>query len=130
MVDKEESRRRVRIAVKGAMSSRGWNIQQLIDASGLDRSTLGDFLAGERWPQSRTLGAIERSLDWPPGSIANVLEGGEPPAVSGPAQDAPQEEDSLLYRRPEGLTDQEWEQVKAESRGFIEWQIERAARER
>jgi hypothetical protein len=111
------------------MGRRGWNIQQLMDESGLDRSTLGDFLDGKRWPQSRTLGAIERALDWPVSSIAQMLEGGEPPAVGGDVKD-PDTQDELLYRRPEGLTDAEWERVKEESRGFIEWQIERAARER
>jgi lambda repressor-like predicted transcriptional regulator len=129
MVDKEEARRRVRVAVKGEMGRRGWNIQQLIDESGLDRSTLGDFLDGKRWPQSRTLGAVERALDWPVSSIAMMLEGGDPPAVGGDTQDA-ETEDELLYRRPEGLSDEEWERVKEESRGFIEWQIEKAARER
>lgn len=128
-MDKEEARRRVRVAVKGEMGRRGWNIQQLMDESGLDRSTLGDFLDGKRWPQSRTLGAIERALDWPVSSIAQMLEGGEPPAVGGDVKD-PDTQDELLYRRPEGLTDAEWERVKEESRGFIEWQIERAARER
>lgn len=129
MVDKEEARRRVRVAVKGEMGRRGWNIQQLIDESGLDRSTLGDFLDGKRWPQSRTLGAVERALGWPVSSIALMLEGGDPPTVGGDTDDA-ETEDELLYRRPEGLTDEEWERVKAESRGFIEWQIEKAARER
>lgn len=131
MVDKAEARRRVRVAVKGEMGRRGWNIQQLIDQSKLDRSTLGDFLDGKRWPQSRTLGAIEKALEWPAGSIADMLEGGDPPApVGGDAHDAEAEEPDLLYRRPDGLSDAEWERVKAESREFIEWQIEKASRER
>lgn len=133
MLDKAEARRRVRIAVKAEMGARGWNIQQLIDESGLDRSTLGDFLEGKRWPQSRTLGAIERALGWQAGWIATVLEGGDIPAVGAVEQDPASKEvdDSLLlYRRPEGLSDADWERVKEESRGFIEWQIEKAARER
>ena len=126
MTDKAEARRRVRVAVRGEMGRRGWNIQQLIDASGLDRSTLGDFLEGNRWPQSRTLGAIEKALDWPVSSIAHMLEGGDPPTVGGPADD-PETEVDLLYRRPEGLSDDEWARVKRESREFIEWQIEKAS---
>lgn len=79
MADKTEQRRRVRVAVQAEMATRGWNQQQLIDASGLDRSTLGDFLDGKRWPQTRTLGAIEKAIGWRPGTIAGVLEGAEPP---------------------------------------------------
>lgn len=130
MVDKREARRRVRVAVRAAMGTRGWNIQQLIDASGLDRSTLADFLDGKRWPQSRTLGALERALEWPVGAIAEMLEGGPAPTVGGDTDPPNEEESVLLYRRPEGLTDQEWDRVKAESREYIEWQIERASRER
>jgi transcriptional regulator with XRE-family HTH domain len=56
---------------------------------------------------------------------------GDDPSVGAAVQDAEDEEDKLLlYRRPEGLSDQEWERIKQESRGFIEWQIERAAHER
>lgn len=120
----------VRIAVKAEMSHRGWNIKQLGDASGLDKSTVGDFLDGSRWPRIKTLGALERALDWPAGTITAMLEGAGAPRVGGPSEDARQELDELLYRRPEGLTDEAWERVKEESRGFIEWQIERAARER
>lgn len=130
MKDKAEARRRVRIAVRAEMGVRGWNTQDLIDASGLDRSTLGDFLAGTRWPQSRTLGAVERALGWVPGAIAEMLEGGDPPSVGGSGDDAASSGDSLLYRRPDGLSDEEWEKVKQESREYIEWQIERASRER
>lgn len=131
MADKAEPRRRVRIAVKAEMGQRGWNIQQLSDESGLTRDTLSDFLEGTRWPQQRSLGAIERALGWTPGAIAEVLEGGDPPAVGGLAEDADVEQETdLLYRRPEGLSDEQWERVKQESRGFIEWQIQRASEER
>lgn len=130
-MDKAEARRRVRVAVKGEMGRRGWNNQQLMEAADLDRSTVSDFLEGKRWPQSRTLGAIERAVEWPVSTIAAMLEGGDAPVVGGDTEDADNgEEDALLYRRPEGLSDQEWERVKQESRGFIEWQINRAAQER
>lgn len=131
-MEKAEARRRVRVAVNGELGRRGWNTQQLMDASGLDRATVSTFLSGERWPQSRTLGAVERALEWPVSSIASMLEGGDPPEIVGASTQDPneEEEDDLLYRRPDGLSDQEWDRVKRESRGFIEWQIERAAQER
>jgi transcriptional regulator with XRE-family HTH domain len=54
----------------------------------------------------------------------------EEPTVGDATQDASREEEALLYRRPDGLSDEEWERVKRESREFIEWQIEKASRER
>lgn len=131
MLDKEEGRRRARLAVKTELSRRGWNVQDLTNATGVNRSTLGDFLNGERWPQVRTLSAIEKTLGWAAGTFALILDGEEPlVAVGGDTQDVPEEESALLYRRPEGLSDAEWERVKQESREFIEWQIEKASRER
>ncbi len=38
--------------------------------------------------------------------------------------------DSLLYRRPDGVSDAEWERIRDQSRDYIEWLIEKAARER
>lgn len=46
--------------------------------------------------------------------------------VGGGSQDV----DSLLYRRPEGVSDEEWARIKDTSRDYIEWLIEKAARER
>ena len=46
--------------------------------------------------------------------------------VGGPSKDA----DSLLYRRPDGVSDQEWERIRDQSRDYIEWLIDKAARER
>lgn len=130
-MDREAARSAVRVAVQAELGHRGWNIAQLREATGIDSGTLSDFLNGVRWPRIKTLGTIEKALGWPAGSVASMLAGGPPPTVGGASEDEPDEdEDTLLYRRPEGLTDEEWEQVKRESRGFIEWQIQRAAQER
>lgn len=129
-MEREAARSAVRLAIQAEMSHRGWNITQLRDASEVDAGTLGDFLAGNRWPRMRTLGRIEHAVGWPPGTIVRMLDGEPAPPVGGDTQDAAHEEDALLYRRPEGLSDDEWEALKQETREFIEWQIERAARER
>lgn len=129
-MEREAGRSAVRVAVQAEMGHRGWNIAQLRDATGIDNGTLGDFLSGQRWPQIKTQGAIERALGWPAGTIAGMLAGSPAPAVGGPTEDDETDIGDLLYRRPEGLTDEQWEQVKQESRGFIEWQIQRAAEER
>lgn len=127
----EEARTAVRVAVQAELGHRGWNIAQLRDATGTDNGTLGDFLSGARWPRIKTLGAIEKALGWPAGTIASMLAGGPAPSVGGETEDVGNEdEDTLLYRRPEGISDDEWERIKKESRGFIEWQIQRAAEER
>lgn len=111
------------------MAHRGWNNARMATEAGVDPGTLGDFLAGNRWPKSPTRGRVEAALGWAPGTIAGIVAGLEPPAVGGETEDA-ETQDELLYRRPEGLSDEEWERVKDESRGFIEWQIEKASRER
>lgn len=114
------------------------NIAWLADKAEVDPGTVGDFLNGSRWPKVRTQGRLEKALGWPAGTIHQIAQGAQvsPPmdlpsdTVGGSAQDADVEEETLLYRRPDGLTDQEWERVKLESREFIEWQIEKASRER
>lgn len=52
---------------------------------------------------------------------------GEPKlSVGGPSEDA----DTLLYRRPPGLSDSEWERLRSTTRDYIEWQLEQASKER
>lgn len=46
------------------------------------------------------------------------------------ASPSSENEDSLRYQRPEGLSDSEWERLKRETRDYIEFQLDRAARER
>lgn len=126
MMDREAARTAVRVAIQAELGHRGWNITQLRDETGIDNGTLGDFLNGQRWPQIKTLGRIEKAVEWPPGTIASMLAGGPPPVVGGQPEDV----EELLYRRPEGLSDQEWERIKAKAGRYIEWEIEQAAQER
>lgn len=53
--------------------SNGW----LCERADLDPGTVGDFLAGTRWPKSRTQGRIEKALGWPAGTI-HQIGGGTP----------------------------------------------------
>lgn len=111
-----------------------WNNAQLVTATGADPGTIGDFLNGKRWPKIGTQGKIERAIGWPPGTLRDIAGGGDDPdpalTVGGVTEDPESAEDELLYRRPDGLSDAEWDRVKRESREYIEWQIERASRER
>ena len=119
-------------AVAARMARLEWNNTQLVAATGADPGTIGDFLNGKRWPKIGTQGKIERALEWPPGTLRAIASGGAPPdlavPVGGRRDDGDQYDDSLRFRRPAGLTDQQWERVTAETREFIEWQIEKAVR--
>lgn len=118
-----------RRAVLAEVASRGWNPAALADAAGIDYGTAGDFLNGKRWPKVATLGKIDVALGWTPGTLAAIgeeLQDGPADSVSA----APHNGSTLLFRRPDGLTDAEWERVKDDAGGYIEWLIERAARER
>ena len=100
-----------------------------------DPGTIGDFLNGNRWPKYGTQGRIEKALGWPAGTLTAIADGGQVPNLDGTSvgalgEAADSSADALLYRRPDGLTDGEWERVKQESREYIEWQIDRASKER
>lgn len=110
----------------------------LVDQTGADPGTIGDFLNGLRWPKTGTQGKIEKALGWHPGTIRQIGNGADidppmvslrkdiPTSVGGNTDDA----DSLLYRRPDGMSDADWERLKNETREYLKWLIERAARER
>lgn len=133
-VAQTKGQRRASRAVSAWLAHEERNAAWLVRQTGADPGTIGDFLNGNRWPKFATQGRIEKALGWTSGTLTAVADGDDPPepgaTVSGPAQDADQEVSDLLYRRPDGLSDAEWEQVKEETRGFIEWQIEKASRER
>jgi hypothetical protein len=53
----------------------------LVDQTGADPGTIGDFLNGLRWPKTGTQGKIEKALGWPPGCIRQIGNGSEPDSV-------------------------------------------------
>jgi len=117
-------------AVAAWMAHLEWNNTQLVAATGADPGTIGDFLNGKRWPKIGTQGKIERALGWTPGTMRLIASGGPEPVVAVGARrhDQDQYDDSLRFRRPEGLTDQQWSRVRDNVEEFLEWQIERAGR--
>lgn len=133
-VGQTRGQRRASRAVGAWLAHAERNAAWLVRQTGSDPGTIGDFLNGNRWPKFKTQGRIEKALGWPAGTLTAVADGDDPPdpgaAVGGVTEDAGQQESDLLFRRPDGLSDAEWEQVKEEARGFIEWQIEKASRER
>lgn len=72
----------------------------LVSGSALGMRTLSSIETGERTQYNRsTLAALEQALDWEPGSIQAVLDGGEPT----PTEDRAPEPDDY----PPGLTEHE-----------------------
>lgn len=119
-----------RRAAIAAQATKGWTNAQLAKAAGTDPATIRDFLDGSRWPKPPTLAKLDEAFGWTPGTLAAIgeelLDAPEPHNV-GPD---PDDEDSLLFRRPEGLTDEQWRRLKERKRGDWKWEVLRAAEER
>lgn len=104
-----------RRAVLSELSNLDLTPVRLSELSGLDYGTVGDFLAGRRWPQINTLGKIDAALGWKPGSLASLAAGllDEPEREAG-ADSAGQggPDDTITFRREPGMTDEEWSEMK------------------
>ncbi|GAA1138767.1 hypothetical protein [Nocardioides aquiterrae] len=132
------SQRRASDLVAAWLAQNEKNPAWLVDQTGADPGTIGDFLNGVRWPKTGTQGKIEKALGWQPGTIRQIGNGADfdPPMVNlrkdSPTSSAgrTEEADSLLYRRPDGISDSEWDKLKSETRDYLEWLIEKASRER
>ncbi len=51
-----------------------WDKVDLARETGLDAGTVGDLLAGKRWPRIKTLGKIEAALECSPGMLQAIAE--------------------------------------------------------
>ena len=124
-------------AVAAELAERGWTNKDLSEAtrtsddSPVDSGTIGDFLAYKRWPKIGTLGRFERALGWPAGSLRKLALHGEPiPKLDGSVSPPRDDEPTLLYRKPEELTNDEWRELIARTEPMVEWEIEKALRKR
>ncbi len=120
--------------VDAEMHRRGWNLRDLAAAADLDYGTVGDFLAGTRWPRRSTRGRIEQALDLQPGLLdrlatgqVTVVEGakGSGKTVSGAMQAAEASTDADprpvgydLDRELDGLPEEDVEAVRAQIRAL------------
>lgn len=123
------NQRRAADAVAARMAHLEWNNTQLVAATKADPGTIGDFLNGKRWPKLGTQGKIERALGWSPGTLRSIAAGGPAPeptaSVGGGSNDADHEDDAARFRRPAGLTDEQWARVRELTEDFIAWQVDR-----
>lgn len=135
----EEGRKAARIAAQREIARSGLDGVALGARAKVHPQTVQAFLAGKRWPELRTLGKLDVALGWPAGTLATIAEGGEvPPNLAGPLSDprsdtvraTPDTEGALLFMRPDGVDDDEWESIKRDAEGYLQWQIEKALRER
>jgi len=128
-----KNQQRAAHAVAAWMAQHEWNNTHLVTKADADPGTIGDFLNGKRWPKIGTQGRIEKALGWTPGTLRSIALGGPAPDFSttvGGSHDDENHDDSLRFRRPAGLSDEQWGQIKDKVRGIIEWQIELTVRER
>lgn len=65
-------------AVVWAMAEMTWNQADLAREAGIDPATIGDFLAGKRWPQTRSRALIEQALHLNPGTLHNIAHASAP----------------------------------------------------
>lgn len=81
-------------------------------------------------PLSRqTLQKIDHVTGWPAGTAARIVRGAQPTPTEtvSPATD---DDDSLLFRRPAGVSDREWRSMQERMRGGWEWELRQANLER
>lgn len=116
--------------------------QQLADAADVTLRTLADIETGQLRSRKtfspESLASVSRVLGWAPGTWRAILD--DPDATVSHQQltpegvdtvgDTPEDDDSLLYRRPDGMSDHDWDELKDKTREYLEWLIDRAARER
>lgn len=74
------------------MGVKAMNQADLARAAKIDNGTLGDFLAGRRWPQTRTRARIEQALGLHVGFINQVASGSLRVSVTPLSQDADAEQ--------------------------------------
>lgn len=117
------------------MAARVRELEALVDRSQFQVAQVRSALdAGEPEVSGEDLRSAEdelvhvrQALEFGRAELARLAkEAAKAKPVGAGSKDA----DSLLYRRPDGVSDQEWERIRDQSRDYIEWLIDKAARER
>lgn len=67
--------------LKHALKVRGWDAQELSDATGISRSGLYNILRGDRWPSADNLDRIVDALEMP---LWQLVYDGDPNATEAP----------------------------------------------
>lgn len=128
----DEGRRKARLAVAAEVAGKFGDATKLAAKADVHPQTVQALLNGTRWPALRTLGKLDVALGWPVGTLnaigeESASETPEPETVGGPVHD---DESTLMYERPKGLTDSEWAELKRTTGDYIEWQLNKLSQER
>jgi transcriptional regulator with XRE-family HTH domain len=88
---------RLRAVVIGECDARGWTQTELIEHSGVSRSTIQRIWKGDAAkPSRKTQRGLEAVFHWSGGSVLNVLRGSDPtPAKSGYAPKVSDDADTI-----------------------------------
>ncbi|MFT4227956.1 helix-turn-helix domain-containing protein [Micropruina sp.] len=82
----EDARRRVAVH----LAERGWNQSDLVEATGINKNTISDFLSGRTVnPSRRTLARIEGALGLTPGTLVDAGEDPEPATPGDRGRETP-----------------------------------------
>ena len=74
-----DGRAAVGSAVRVQRADRNWTQEELARYAGVNVDTVSDLEAGNTWPRTKTLRAIEKALGWPSGKLDQIAaEGGIP----------------------------------------------------
>lgn len=128
----EAGRKAARMAVQRELARTGGDGAALGRKSGVHPQTVQAFIRGERWPALKTLGRLDAALGWPVGTLSAIAEGGYPDGVADLDPGAQtvgggvDDDDALLFARPDGLTDEEWEAAKVSAGELVRWVFEKA----
>lgn len=123
-------RRQLAEAFNAWMSRNGYT-QTDVAAMGGPSTTTQSKVVNTDDPISRqTMKQLDTVMGWPGGTAAGIVRGEAPPDPGAEAVGAVvEDDDALLYARPDGLTDGEWQKIKTHAGEFVRWQIEQAMRE-
>ena len=111
----------------------GWTQTEVVAMGGPSTTTQTKVTKTDDPISRQTLKQIDLVMGWPAGTSAGVLAGATPPRpgrqaaiVSAPSDD----QDTILYRRPEGMSEAQWERLRAENSRYWQWQLSQTDLER
>ncbi|MGA4726256.1 helix-turn-helix domain-containing protein [Micromonospora taraxaci] len=108
-MDEQDGRARLAEFIKTRRLERGLSTSKAAQAAGIDRATWSTAESGARRTSEHNWAGIERALGWATGSIAAILNGGNPT----PVQDQAVDEEIELVRTDPKLTEDVRERIIA-----------------
>lgn len=119
------------------MARRKWTREQVAAMGGPSTSTTTTIRTSDDSLSRQTMIKIDTVMGWPSGTAGRVSRGlMEPPEPGGSTSNdetvggtSHDDESTLMYERPKGLTDAEWADLRRTTGEYIEWQLDKLSRE-